>query len=123
VTAATFLPIYLDTLDTSPLDVLPMLAPDFSFSVLWNAEDGAREFTGGLEEFHAYLAQRDADGQLHHVHTSSRLGRTEVVLGHTTRHGEPLATLMMSAQLDSEGRAERLFAARTTSLPLSELTR
>ena len=55
---ATFLPAYLETLDTTPLDVVPMLAPSFSFSVLWNDPDGAKEFAGGFDEFHGYLAQR-----------------------------------------------------------------
>ncbi len=116
---ATFLPAYLEKLDTMPLDVVPMLAPDFAFSVLWNDDEGAKEFTGGLEEFHGYLAQRKSDGQLHHVVDSARTGSLEVVLGRTTRHGEPLATFTMAAQVDAEGRAQRLFAARTTSLPLA----
>ena len=116
---ATFLPAYLDKLDTMPLDVVPMLAPDFAFSVLWNDDEGAKEFNGGLEEFYGYLAQRKSDGQLHHVVDSARTGPLEVVLGRTTRHGEQLATFTMAAQVDAEGRAERLFAARTTSLPLS----
>jgi hypothetical protein len=116
---ATFLPAYLETLDATPLDVLPMLAPDFTFSVLWNDETGAREFSGGLEEFHGYLAQRKADGQLHHVVDSSRLDGLEVALGRTTLYGEPLATFTMAAQVDEQGRAEKLFAARTTSLPLA----
>jgi hypothetical protein len=116
---ATFLPTYLDTIDTTPLDVVSMLAPDFAFTVLWNDDEGAKEFTGGLEEFHGYLAQRKSDGQLHHVVDSTRTGSLEVVLGRTTRDGEPLATFTMAAQVDAEGRAERLFAARTTSLPLA----
>ena len=116
---ATFLPAYLGTLDTTPLDVLPMLAPDFVFTVLWNDDEGAKEFSGGLEEFHGYLAQRDPDGHLHHVVGSWRTGSLEVVLGHTTRHGEPLGTFTMVAQVDAEGRAERMFAARTSSLSLA----
>lgn len=115
---ATFLPSYLATLDETPLDVLPMLAPGFSFTVLWDDEAGAREFSGGLDEFHGYLAQRKADGQLHHVVESARSGSLEVALGRTTRHGETLATFTMAAQVDDEGRAEKLFAARTTSLTL-----
>jgi hypothetical protein len=118
MSTATFLPAYLETLDTTPLEVLPMLAPGFSFSVLWNDESGAREFSGGLEEFHGYLAQRRADGQRHHVVESSRTGALEVALGRTTRHGEPLATFTMAAQVDEHGRAEKLFAARTITLPL-----
>lgn len=115
---ATFLPRYLETLDRSPLEVLPMLAPNFTFSVLWDDEHGAKEWNGGLAVFHGYLAQRDADGYAHHVYSATRDGALEVALGKTTRHGALVATFTMAAQLDEEGRAERLFAARTTSLPL-----
>jgi hypothetical protein len=118
VTDATFLPTYLETLDRNPLDVLPMLAQNFAFSVLWDDEDGAKEWNGGLDEFHGYLAQRDPEGYAHHVHSATRDGALEVALGRTTRHGTLVATFTMAAQLDWEGRAERLFAARTTALPL-----
>jgi hypothetical protein len=118
VTDATFLPSYLATLDATPLEVLPMLAPGFAFSVLWDDEHGAKEWNGGLEEFHGYLAQRDADGYAHHVFSTSRDGAIEVAPGKTTRHGELVATFTMAAQVDEQGRAEKLFAARTTSLPL-----
>ena len=115
---ATFLRTYLETLDTTALDVVPMLAPNFSFAVLWNDETGAKEFAGGFDAFHGYLEQRDPDGHLHHVVAASRTGSLEVVLGYTTRHGELLGTFTMAAQLDDEGRAEKLFAGRTTNLPL-----
>jgi hypothetical protein len=118
VTNATFLPTYLEKLDRSPLDVLPMLAPDFAFSVLWDDEQGAKEWNGGLDEFHGYLEQRDPEGYAHHVYSSTRTGDIEVALGKTTRHGALVATFTMAAQLDEEGRAEKLFAARTTALPL-----
>lgn len=116
---ATFLTTYLATLDTTPLDVLPMLAPDFAFSVLWDDEDGAKEFSGGHDEFHGYLEQRKPEGYAHHVYSSTRTGDLEVALGKTTRHGELVATFTMAAQVDDDGRAERLFAARTTALPLA----
>jgi hypothetical protein len=115
---ATFLPTYLETLDRSPLEVLPMLAPGFAFSVLWDDEHGAKEWNGGLDEFHGYLAQREPEGYAHHVHSASRDGTLEVVLGKTTRHGALVATFTMAAQLDEQGRAQKLFAARTTALPL-----
>ncbi|MHB8335063.1 MAG: hypothetical protein ACYDEH_09265 [Acidimicrobiales bacterium] len=99
-----------------------MLSPDLNFSILWNAPDGSREFTGGLDAFREYMQQRHADGQLHHVYTSSRRGRSEVVLGHTTRDGVPLATFTMAAEFDASGLMKKLFAARTTSLSLGELT-
>src|SRR5687768_10147705 len=93
-TAATALPAYLETLDESPVDVLPLLAPGFTFSVVWADETGAKEFAGGLDELHAYLAQRDPTGHLHHVLGAARFGRTEILFGRTTRHGEPLATFV-----------------------------
>jgi hypothetical protein len=109
---ATFLPVYFERLDTGE-DIVPMLAPSFTFALLWATGDGAQEFAGGFEEFDGYLAQRDPDGQLHHIASSLREGRTEVVSGWTTRHGEPLATFLFSVELDEDERAVRLFAART----------
>ena len=119
---ATALPTYLETLDASPLDVFPLLAPGFTFSVLWSDEVGAKEFAGGLDELRAYLAQRDPDGHLHHVLGSLRVGRTEFLFGRTTRHGEPLATFVNAAVIDDEGRLQSLFGARTTSLELGDLS-
>lgn len=113
---ATALPRYLETLDRSALDVLPLLAPGFMFSVLWADDDGAREFAGDLEALHAYFAQRDPDGHVHHVLGSMRVGRTELAFGRTTRHGRPLATFVNVADVDDAGRLMNLFGARTTSL-------
>jgi len=117
MSTATFLPRYLETLDTTPDRVLPLLSPDIRFSVLWSVGGEAREFAGGMSELADYFAQREPDGQLHHVELSRRDGHTEVALGHTTKHGERLATFTMAAQVDGEGRAVRLYASRTTSLP------
>ena len=122
-TPATALPRYLETLDESPLDVLPLLAPGFTFSVLWSDEAGAKEFAGGLDELREYLAQRDPEGHLHHVLRSVRVGRTEFLFGRTTRHGEPLATFVNAADVDDEGRLQNLFGARTTTLQLGGLPR
>jgi hypothetical protein len=110
---AQFLPAYLKTLDETPLDVLPMLAPDFTFSVLWADEGGAHEFTGSYDEYHGYLSQRQAEGQLHHLNVSTREGSTEVATGWTTRNGDPLGSFTFAVELDGEDRAKRLFAART----------
>ena len=109
---ATFLPLYFERLDGGE-DIVPMLAPDFTFALLWATGDGAQEFAGSFDEFQGYLAQRDPDGQLHHIARSLRDGRTEVASGRTTRYGEPLATFLFSVELDEEERALRLFAART----------
>ena len=111
--APRFLPVYFDTLDERALDALPMLAPGFRFSFLWSDEGGAREFTGGLDEFHGYLDQRQAEGQRHHIDVGTREGQVEVVLGHTTRYGARLGNFTFAVWLDAEGRAERLFSGRT----------
>lgn len=115
-TAATALPRYLETLDESPLDVLPLLAPGFTFSVLWADESGAKEFGGGLDDLRAYFAQRDPHGHRHHILGSSRIGSTEFVFGRTTRHHQPLATFFNAADVDEQGRLRNLFGARTTAL-------
>ena len=109
---ATFLPAYFEKLDAGD-DILPMLAPEFTFSLLWSADDGAHEFAGGLEEFRGYMAQREPDGQYHHINVSTRDGTTEVASGWTTRHGTPLATFTFAVELDENERVRRLFAART----------
>ena len=44
--AVAFLPSYLERLDAGD-DILPMLAPDFTFSLLWATDEGAHEFAGG----------------------------------------------------------------------------
>jgi hypothetical protein len=110
--SAVFLPVYFEKLDAGE-DVLPMLAPGFTFALLWSTDEGAREFAGELEEFRGYMAQREPDGQLHHINVSLREGNTEVASGWTTRHGEPLATFTFAVELDEDERATRLFAART----------
>jgi len=112
MSGATFLPVYFARLDAGE-DIVPMLASDFTFSLLWSTGEAASEFAGGFDEFHGYLAQREPDGQLHHVSQSLRDGRTEVVSGWTTRHGEPLGTFVFAVELDDEERVRRLFAART----------
>ena len=114
-----FLSRYLDALDNTPDRVLPLLSPDIRFCVLWSVGGEAREFAGGIRELEEYYAQREPDGQLHHVELARQIGDTEVVFGHTMKHGERLATFTMAAQVDAEGRAVRLYASRTTSLPFA----
>src|SRR5207237_9645981 len=69
---AKFLSTYFEKLDSNGMDVLPLLSPNFTFSVLWSDDAGAHEFAGGWDEFHGYLAQRDPDGQLHHIDVGVR---------------------------------------------------
>jgi hypothetical protein len=114
VSAPTFLPVYFERLDAGAIDeVVAMLSSGFTFSILWSSDGDAHEFAGGFAEFHGYLAQRDPDGQVHHLGPGIRDGRTEVVSGWTTRYGEPLGTFMFAVELDEDERCRRLFAART----------
>jgi hypothetical protein len=106
--------VYFERLDAGD-DIVPMLAADFTFSLLWATGGEAREFAGSFDEFAGYMAQREPDGQLHHINCSLRDGNTEVVTGWTTRFGEPLGTFTFAVELDGEERARRLFAARTDS--------
>jgi hypothetical protein len=122
MSAATFLPRYLETLDSTPDRVLPLLSPEIRFTVLWSVDGEAREFAGGMRELEEYYAQRKADGQMHHLELAQRHGDTEVALGYTTKHGRRLATFTMAAQVDDQGRAVRLYASRTTSLPFDPVT-
>jgi hypothetical protein len=117
MTSPSFLPRYLEALDTNPDQVLPLLAPDIKFCVLWSVDGEAKEFAGGMKELEGYYAQREPDGQLHHVELAKREGNSEVALGYTTKHGERLATFTMAAQVDEQDRAVRLYASRTTTLP------
>jgi hypothetical protein len=114
---ASFITDFLRKLDFEPEKVVELLAPEFTFCVLYSIDGEAHEFAGGLAEYRAYLDQRQPDGQAHHVEMSTRTGQTEVVLGHTTRYGERLGTFTMAAQVDSEEHAVRIYATRTTSLP------
>jgi hypothetical protein len=120
--APAFLPVYFGTLDERPLDVMPMLAPGFTFSFLWSDERGPREFAGGLDDFNNYMAQREPDGQRHHIDVGIRDSQHEVVLGHTTRHGERLGTFTFAVWLDAHGRAERLYSGRTLAFGQADLS-
>jgi hypothetical protein len=114
VSAPTFLPVYFERLDAGAIEeVVAMLAPDFTFAILWAADGDAHEFAGGFAEFDGYLAQRDPDGQIHHIGPGTREGRTEVVSGWTTRYGDPLGTFVFAVELNEDERCRRLFAART----------
>jgi hypothetical protein len=109
----TFLPEFLRTLDETPLEIIPTLAPDLRFAVLWSDERGVHEFAGGLPEYHGYLEQREPEGQLHHVALPVGAGGVEVSLGYTTRWGEELGTFMMFTKVDEQKRLQGLMAART----------
>jgi hypothetical protein len=121
LTRLVFLPRYYEELDRG-FDIMPRLAPRLTFAFLWSDENGAREFSGAFEEFDGYMAQREPEGQRHHLDLGASDGRREVALGHTTRHGERLGTFMSTAWLDEEGRAERLYSARTLAFGEVDLT-
>jgi hypothetical protein len=112
---ATFLPRYYELLDENGLNVLPTLAPDFTFSILWTVDGESHEFAGGLDEFNGYMAQRDPAGQLHHLLTATRVGHTELAAGWTTRYGEWLGTFSTVIQLNADEKLTHLFSARTTA--------
>lgn len=119
--SASFISDFLRKLDFEPDKVVELLAPAFTFCVLYTIDGEAHEFAGGLTEYRDYLNQRQPDGQAHHVELSTRTGQTEVVLGHTTRYGERLGTFTMAAQVDAQEHAVRIYAARTTSLPFEPI--
>lgn len=106
--------MYFERLDAGD-DILPMFAADFTFSLLWATGGEAREFAGSFEEFAGYMAQREPDGQLHHINLSLRHGNTELVTGWTTKFDAPLGSFTFAVELDEDERARRLFAARTDS--------
>ncbi len=114
MTPAAFLPAYFEALDEGR-DILPLLTNDFTFSILWSTPDGAREFAGGFDEWRGYMEQRQPDGQRHHISHSLREESAEIATGWTTRNGDPLGTFTFAVELDGDGRARRLFAARTES--------
>jgi hypothetical protein len=115
--AADFLSRWFAVLDSdTPERVLDMIAPDFRFVVLWAVDGAAAEFSGAVAELEGYLEQREPDGQVHHVDVITREGGREVAFGHTTRHGEQLATFTAAAELDASGHLRRLLAARTTAI-------
>jgi hypothetical protein len=116
-----FLPSYYEQLDAGG-DILPRLAPTFSFAFLWSDERGSAEFAGGYDEFDGYMAQREPEGQRHHLDVGASDGTREVALGYTTRNGKRLGTFMSAAWLDADGRAERLFSARTLAFGDIDLT-
>lgn len=111
-TETTFLPGYFAALDDGE-DILPMFARDFTFALLWSSGGEAREFAGGFDAWAGYMAQREPDGQRHHISHLLSEGNIELASGWTTRFGEPLGTFTFAVELDGDGLVRRLFAART----------
>lgn len=111
-TETAFLPRYFAALDDGE-DILPLFAHDFSFALLWSSAGEAREFAGGFDAWAGYMAQREPDGQRHHISHLLCEGDTELATGWTTRSGEPLGTFTFAVELDGDGLVRRIFAART----------
>jgi hypothetical protein len=112
VSEGAFLPRYFAALDEGE-DILPFFAPDFTFALLWSSDGEPREFTGGFDAWAGYMAQREPDGQRHHISHLLREGATELAAGWTTRHDAPLGTFTFTVELDDAGLVRRIFAART----------
>ena len=102
-----------------PDTLLALLASDFRFTTIWGEQDFARTASGGVPELRAYFTSRDATGQRHHLlHGISLNSRGELASGYTTRHGEPLASFLVTIRLDETGKIQRYMSARTTTMHL-----
>jgi hypothetical protein len=110
---------YFERLDgRGPASVVELLAPDFRFAALWGEDELARQSSGGPSELEAYFASRDGAGQRHHVLEAKASATSEIAVGYTTRHGSPLASFLITVQLDDSGRIRRMLAARSAALSL-----
>jgi hypothetical protein len=114
---------YFEALDGGePIEPEQWCTPDFRFCVMWGVGDGARQITGDLEAYRAYLDARvPPEGHVHHILYAAGDATREVSFGRTTQQGEPLATFSFAVDLDGEGRMRQLFAARTTTLAIGDL--
>jgi ketosteroid isomerase-like protein len=111
-TETAFLPRYFAALDDGE-EILQLFAPDFTFALLWSSDGEAREFAGGFDAWAGYMAQRQPDGQRHHISHLLREHNTELATGRTTRFDKPLGTFTFAVEPDDDGLIRRLFAART----------
>lgn len=109
---APLLPRYFAALDEGE-DILPFFSPEFTFSLLWSSDGTPREFTGGFDAWAGYMAQREPDGQRHHISHLLSEGSIELATGWTTRFDEPLGTFTFAVEIDDAGLIRRIFAART----------
>ena len=111
-TQGAFLPGYFAALDEGE-DILHFFAPEFTFAILWSSDGEPREFRGEFDAWAGYMAQREPDGQRHHISHLLCEGDTELATGWTTRFDAPLGTFTFAIELDDAGLVRRLFAART----------
>jgi hypothetical protein len=110
--------------DGEPIDPAQWCTPDFHFCIMWGVAAEAKQIAGDLEAFRAYLDARvPPEGHVHHILYATGDTNREVSFGRTTQQGEPLATFSFAVELDGEGRRMRqLFAARTTTLAIGDLS-
>jgi hypothetical protein len=116
---------YFKALDEGePIDPAQWCTSDFRFCVMWGVATEAKQITGDLEAFRAYLdARLPPQGHVHHILYATGDTNREVSFGRTTQQGEPLATFSFAVELDREGgRMRQLFAARTTTLAIGDLS-
>jgi hypothetical protein len=121
----TFTQRYFQALDDgAPIDAEQWCTPDFRFCVMWGVGDEAKQIAGDLAAFRVYLDSRvPPEGHVHHILYEAGDTTREVSFGRTTQQGEPLATFAFAVDLDGEGRRMRqLFAARTTTLAIGDLS-
>lgn len=121
----TFAERYFRALDGGePMDPEQWCTPDFRFCVMWGVDDEATQIAGDLEAFRAYLNARvPPEGHVHHILYATGDTTREVSFGRTMQHGEPLATFSFAVELDGDGgRMRQLFAARTTTLAIGDLS-
>ena len=120
----TFTERYFKALDGGePIDPDQWCTPDFRFCVMWGVGDEASQIAGDLEAFRAYVDARvPPEAHVHHVLYSTGDATRELSFGRTTQQGEPLATFSFAVEVDGEGRMRQLFAARTTTLAIGDLS-
>ena len=106
-------PDYFARLDRGE-DIIELLAPEFAFALLWSAEGRPGSSRAGSTNGGLHGAATPEDSCTTSA-SALREASTEIASGWTTRHGSPLGTFLFAVELDDEGRARRLYAARTES--------
>jgi hypothetical protein len=98
-----------------------LLADDLRFSIVFSTgSEAATDFTGGREQFDAYMAQRGTPEWTHHLLAEWRDGRFEMGLGETRQDGRPVATFVAAARLDATGRIDRYIVGRSPGVEFED---
>ncbi|GAB3571242.1 hypothetical protein GCM10027445_26290 [Amycolatopsis endophytica] len=116
--SAPVLTRWFATIDSDrPEDILGMIAPDFTFSIVFGTGSAAAtDFNGGRPAMEGYLAQREKGVLTHHVLTASTVGSDELVLGQARRGGAFESSFVACARLDGDGKVSRLIIGRSPEL-------